>query len=123
LPIRSSIRVSWIRYIKLLIDENLPKRLNVDFPEKEIFIVSDKKWNSKKNGELLELMIDEGFDVLLTFDKNLQYQQNFKKYPISVLILNAEDNTYRTLKQLVPIIQKFLASDLNVGPTVVSARV
>jgi len=68
-------------------------------------------------------MIDEGFDVLLTFDKNLQYQQNFKKYPISVLILNAEDNTYRTLKQLVPIIQKFLASDLNVGPTVVSARV
>jgi len=51
--------------MKLLIDENLPKRLKIDFPDHEIFTVSDKSWNSKKNGELLELMFYEGFDFLL----------------------------------------------------------
>ena len=39
-------------------------------------------------------MLEKEFDTLLTFDKNLQYQQNFAKYPITVFVLNAEDNTY-----------------------------
>jgi len=45
--------------MKLLLDENLPKRLKLDFPEHEIFTVSDKSRNSKKNGELLKLMLEE----------------------------------------------------------------
>jgi hypothetical protein len=50
--------------MKVLIDENLPKPLKIDLPEHEIiFIVSDMSWNSKKNGELLKLMLNEGFDV------------------------------------------------------------
>ena len=88
--------------MKLLIDENLPKKLKIDFPEHEIFTVSDMGWNGKKNGELLKLMLEKEFDMLLTFDKNLQYQQNFAKYPVTVFILNAEDNTYVTLKPLIP---------------------
>jgi len=55
--------------MKLLIDENLPKRLKLDFLEHEIYIVSDKNWNGSKNGELLKLMLAENFEVLLTFDK------------------------------------------------------
>ena len=78
--------------MKLLIDENLPKRLKQDFSGYDMYTVSDKDWNGKKNGELLDLMIGDGFDVMLTFDKNLQYQQNFKKYPITVLVLHAKDN-------------------------------
>lgn len=34
--------------MKLLIDENLPKRLKLDFPEHKIYTVNDKGWNSKK---------------------------------------------------------------------------
>jgi predicted nuclease of predicted toxin-antitoxin system len=45
--------------MKLLLDENLPKRLKKDFSEHEIFTVGDKGWNSKKNGELLALMAAE----------------------------------------------------------------
>ncbi len=82
--------------MRLLLDENLPKKLKLDFSEHEIFTVADKGWSGKKNGELLRLMSDENFDVLFTFDKNLQLQQNFSKYPLTVLILNAEDNTYIT---------------------------
>ncbi len=63
--------------MKLLLDENLPKRLKQNFAEHEIFKVRDKNWNGIKNGELLKLMIAEDFDAFLTFDKNFQYQQNF----------------------------------------------
>jgi len=84
--------------MKLLLDENLPKRLKLDFYEHAIFTVSDKGWNGKKNGELLGLLRDENFDALFTFDRNLQYQQNFEKYPVAVLVLQARDNTYATLK-------------------------
>lgn len=94
--------------MKLLLDENLTKNLKHDFPEHEILTVREKGWNSKKNGELLELMIADNFDVLLTFDKNLEYQQNFEKYPITVFVLIAENNTYKVLSKLVSNIQKEL---------------
>lgn len=103
--------------MKLLIDENLPKRLKLDFPEQKIYTVGDMGWNSKKNGELLQLMLKEGFEVLLTFDKNLQFQQNFLKYPIAVFILSAEDNSYSTLKSLIPAIHDHLNMELIIGPT------
>ena len=61
--------------MKLLLDENLPKRLKDDFATHEVYTVTDKSWNGVKNGELLELMLSERFDALLTFDKNLQHQQ------------------------------------------------
>ncbi len=63
----------------LLLDENLPKRLKLDFPEYEIFTVRDRQWNGIKNGELLKLLLENLFDALLTYDKNLQHQQNFSK--------------------------------------------
>jgi len=108
--------------MKLLLDENLPKKLKLDFTEHEIYIVFDKRWNSKKNGELLELMLSEGFDALFTFDKNLQYQQNFEKYSIAVIVLIAADNTYITLKELVPQIRNILSKDLPAGPIEVKAE-
>jgi len=103
--------------MKLLLDENLPKRLKADFPEHEIYTVRDKGWNGKKNGDLLQLMLDEKFDALLSFDKNMQYQQNFKKFSIPVLVLNALDNSYLTLTKLSPFIKIKLASTLPLGIT------
>ena len=49
--------------MRLLLDENLPKRLKLDFPEHEIFTVRDKKWNGIKNGELLKLLLDNSFKI------------------------------------------------------------
>lgn len=101
--------------MKLLLDENLPKRLKNDFPEHEIYTVRDKGWNSKKNGELLELMLAENYAVLLTFDQNLEHQQNFDKYPISVFVLIAENNTYLVLRGLVENIKSELEKPLRKG--------
>ncbi|WP_025144701.1 DUF5615 family PIN-like protein [Pedobacter jeongneungensis] len=88
--------------MKLLLDENLPKRLKEHFEEHEIYTVRDMGWNGVKNGELLKLMIADEFDVLITFDKNLQFQQNFSKYTLPIIVLNAFDNTYLTLKEFIP---------------------
>jgi len=60
--------------MRLLLDENLPRRLKYDFSDHEIYTVRDKGWQGIKNGELLKLMTEEKFDALLTFDKNLQHQ-------------------------------------------------
>ena len=101
--------------MKLLLDENLPKRLKADFPGHETYTVSDLGWNGKTNGELLKLMMEHEFDVLITFDKNLQYQQNLSKYPIPVIVLNARDNSYITLAVLTPKINLALRRKLSKG--------
>jgi len=107
--------------MKLLLDENLPKRLKSDFPEHEIFTVFDMGWSGKKNGALLELLLENQFDVLMTFDRNMQYQQNFKKYSIAVLVLNAPDNTYLTLNGLIGKIKEILNNEIKSGPTEIKA--
>jgi hypothetical protein len=89
--------------MRLLLDENLPKRLKLDFPEHEIYTVRDKGWNGLKNGALLQCLLAEEFDALLTFDKNLQYQQNFGKYTITVFVLRARINQYAELTKLTPL--------------------
>lgn len=57
--------------MKILLDENLPRKLQVDLgPENEVRTVGDMDWNGKKNGELLGLMVTNGFEGFVTIDKN-----------------------------------------------------
>ncbi len=106
--------------MKLLLDENLPKRLKQDFPGHEVFTVRDMFWNGIKNGELLKLMLANDFDALLTFDKNLQHQQNFEKYTITVFVLTATINTYIELTKLSEKIQLHLLKEkLSAGAIII----
>ena len=107
--------------MKLLLDENLPNRLKADFSDHEVVTVRDMGWNGIKNGPLLQLMIEHGFDALLTFDKNLQHQQNFKKYTITVFDLSAINNTYLELTKLSSKIHSYLNTDtLPIGPIIIT---
>ena len=54
----------------------------------------------KKNGEQLELMIDEGFTHFLTFDSHLSFQQNLLKYPIPVIAIIAPFNNYAIIMEM-----------------------
>jgi predicted nuclease of predicted toxin-antitoxin system len=94
--------------MRLLFDENLPKRLKLDFSEHEIYTVRDEGWNGIKNGELMKLLLDNNFNALLTFDKNLQHQQNFLKYTITVFVLSAKINSYQELTKLTPQVKEHL---------------
>lgn len=107
--------------MRLLLDENLPKRLKFDFSEHEIYTVRDKGWNGIKNGELLKFLLENDFDALLTFDKNLQHQQNFAKYTIAVFVLSAKINSYEELNQLIPKVKAYLNNPpLPVGGIIIN---
>ena len=106
--------------MRLLLDENLPKRLKQDLAGHEVYTAADKGWTGVSNGKLLTLLTENNFDALLTFDKNLQYQQNFTKYTIAVIVLNAPDNSYLTLKTLVDKIKTVLTTNLKPGPIEIS---
>lgn len=100
----------------LLLDENLPKKLKHDFFGHQTFTIREKGWTGISNGNLLKLMMADKFDALITFDQNLQHQQNFKKYTLTVFVLIAADNSYITLKDLVPKILAIIDSGLISGP-------
>lgn len=87
--------------MKVLLDENLPKRLKQELGAFEVATVAERGWQGLKNGDLIRSLLAEGYSALLTFDKNLQFQQNFSKYPVTVVLLNARDNQYPTLRPLM----------------------
>lgn len=71
--------------MKILLDESLPRKLKYDFGEEhEVITVRDKDWLGKKNGELLKLMISEEFEIFITVDRNLPYQQNLERLPLCI---------------------------------------
>ena len=109
--------------MRLLLDENLPKRLKTDFADFEIYTVRDKGWNGIKNGQLLQLMVENGFQALLTFDKNLHHQQNFQKYTIAVFVLSAANNTYVELTKLSVKLREYLNKEtLPTGPIIITVE-
>ncbi|MEJ7829680.1 MAG: hypothetical protein WKF91_15830 [Segetibacter sp.] len=89
--------------MKILLDESLPRKLKKDFGNQhEIWSVRDKDWLGKKNGELLGLMIDDKFDLFVTVDRNLTYQQNLENISLIIFVLCANDNRRETLQKLIP---------------------
>ena len=96
--------------MKLLLDENIPVKLKYRFLESGIpvFTVKDMQWFGKQNGELLRLMLENDFTSFLTIDNNISFQQNFRNYPLQVLVLIAHDNSYGTIMEFFDkILAKF----------------
>ncbi|HEX4140832.1 MAG TPA: hypothetical protein VHY09_10830 [Candidatus Methylacidiphilales bacterium] len=57
-------------------------------PNHEIFTAQEKGWGRLKNGELLQRAEEDGFEVFVTTDQNLRYQQNLKDRQIALLVLS-----------------------------------
>ena len=64
--------------------------------------VVDLGWSSKRNGELLRLMVAEHFEALFTVDRNLPFQQNLRASGIAVVIAVARTNRVKELRPLMP---------------------
>jgi hypothetical protein len=75
-------------------------------------------WTSIKNGELLSLAARE-FDVFVTVDRNLAFQQNLGALPISIVVLRGKSNRLADLQRLVPALLTGL-SNLRAGVTTIS---
>ena len=89
--------------MRILLDESLPRKLRYDFREEhEVRTVRDMGWLGKKNGELLRLMTENGFELFVTVGRNLPYQQNLERLTLTIFVLRAKDNTRETLRLLIP---------------------
>jgi hypothetical protein len=88
--------------MRILLDECAPRPLKRELIDYEIRTVVEMGWAGKKNGELLQLMSQEGFTILLTTDQNLRYQQNLRQAGIAVVVLVAPSNKLSDLLPLLP---------------------
>lgn len=95
--------------MKILFDHCVTKPLRREFPDHEIKTTREMGWAALKNGRLLEEAVAAGFEVLLTIDQNIRYQQNLTGRPIAVVVLIASGITVEDLRPLVPAIEKTLA--------------
>jgi len=87
--------------MKVLLDESVPRRLGFELTGHFVRTAQSAGFSSLSNGKLLQAMLDEGFEVLVTFDQNLPYQQNVN-LPVAVIVLVAPNNRFETAKQFVP---------------------
>lgn len=73
--------------MRLLFDQGTPLPLRTYLPDHTVVSAFEKGWSELENGELLAAAESEGFDVLITTDQNLQYQQNLSGRKIAVVAL------------------------------------
>lgn len=90
--------------MKVLLDENLPHDLRHELLGHDVFTVAYMGWCGIANGALLRRAADAGFDVLLTLDNGVQYQQNRRTLPAAVVVLSAPGSDLAYLTPLVPAI-------------------
>ena len=87
--------------MKILLDECIDRRLAGEFVDYEVKTVPQRGWAGIKDGQLLVLAEAE-FDVFITADRNLSFQQNLPQFDIAVIVLQATSNRLADLKPLVP---------------------
>ena len=92
--------------MKVLLDECVTRKLKSRLPNHEVYTVTDMQWNGLKNGVLMSAAIGEGFDILLTIDKNLEYQQNLKKNSIIVAVFDVRQNNVKLYEPLLPVFEE-----------------
>jgi predicted nuclease of predicted toxin-antitoxin system len=89
--------------VKLLLDENIPFEFRpLLMLAHDVFTVAWMRWKGIGNGQLLALAAAEGFDIVVTTDAGLEYQQNRNTLPCSVVVLSAKSNKIDDLRPLVP---------------------
>ena len=93
--------------MKILLDECVDRRLASDFVGHEVSTVEQMGRKSKENGELLALAAKR-FDVFVTTDRNLSFQQNVGTLEIAVVVMTAHTNRLIELQPIVPALLKVL---------------
>lgn len=93
--------------MKILLDECLDRRLAKDLIGFEVKTDPQMGWAGVKNGNLMGLA-EADFDVFITVDRNLSFQQNLQKFNIAVLVIRCQSNRLEDLKPFAPRIIEIL---------------
>jgi hypothetical protein len=98
--------------MRVLLDECVDRRILAHLAGHEVTTVSKRGWAGIKNGRLLALAEKE-FDVLVTMDRNLSFQQSLPKFGIALVVLRARSNR---LADLVPLAPEIVAAISSAKP-------
>ena len=98
--------------MKLLLDECVTVDLKKDLAEHEIRTVVEAGYKGLQNGNLLRAAAGQ-YDVLITVDRNLRFQQNIRSLSVAILIIDAGGITYSHLK---PLLLKVRNALINIQP-------
>ena len=93
--------------MKLLLDECIDHRLAKEIQGHEVATVPQSGWAGIQNGELLR-RAQEKFDVFVTVDRNLSFQQHLSQFSIAVIVLQAPTSRLKDLRLLVPQFQRMV---------------
>ena len=94
--------------MRILLDECVPRPIRRELIGHEVHTVTGMGWAGKKNGELLALIASASFDVFISVDQNLPYQQNLRAAGIAVLVMIAPSNRLRDLLPLMETVRQSL---------------
>jgi len=106
--------------VNILLDECLDWRLGRELPGHNVSTVQDMGWGGIKNGRLLALAQAQ-FDVFVTADRNLFFQQNLARSSLAVVVLEAESirliHTRPLMARLLPLLPTLKAGQVvRIGP-------
>ena len=98
---------------KLLLDECIPRKFKNHLPGHDCLTVPEAGWAGKKNGELLSAAENAGFQVFVSLDQGIEFQQNLTGRNIAVILLRAKSNR---LADLVRLASQILVSLSSIEP-------
>jgi hypothetical protein len=96
--------------MRILLDECVPRPLGRELAGHDVHTIREMGWAGKKNGELLALMAGTGFEVLLTVDQYLRYQQNLAASGVAVVVMAAGHGRLADLTPLIPAVESALTN-------------
>jgi hypothetical protein len=82
---------------RILFDQNAPLGLRNHLKDHEVVTARFMGWEAMSNGDLIAAAEEHGFDILITADQNLQYQQNMTARRVAIVVL--ETNHWATISQ------------------------
>jgi predicted nuclease of predicted toxin-antitoxin system len=85
---------------RVLFDENMPRKLRRDLSDLFVRTVQEQGWAGVENGQLLG-RASGVFDVLLTADQRLRYQQNVARFSVGVVVIETVDTTVGNLRRML----------------------
>ena len=101
--------------MRVLLDGCVPRALRAELSGHEVKTVAEAGWAGLKNGALLQLAATR-FDVLLTVDRNLEYQQNFAGLTIAVIVIDVPSNDIAVARPLMPAVLEALPKARRSAP-------
>lgn len=94
--------------MRILLDNNVDKRFSRLLFGHEVEHCRDLGWAQLTNGNLLSTAESNGFEVLLTCDKQMRHQQNFSKRSIALVTLNTLKAEFSDIQVLAPEVLRVL---------------